>query len=61
MKDWKIVRSKKGCHPAFGYPLGDFLCINEDDVKKKVSELQNMGVNDIEILDYQQNIKHYEK
>lgn len=48
IKDWKIVKSKSGSHPN-GYPYGEMLCRDDEDVN---SALESM--HDPEVFDYKE-------
>jgi len=41
MKDWKVARSLSGYSPEFGFPIGEYLCRDEEEVKSCVEKLHD--------------------
>ena len=38
MNDWMVVKSKSGTHHECGYPIGEILIRNSDDIQKVIKE-----------------------
>lgn len=51
IKDWKIVRTKTGKDPEFGYPLGECICIRDGDIEFCANKW-NVNVTDLIVMEY---------
>ena len=49
MEEWLVVTSKSGKHVKYGYPIGEILCQDPENVQKVIKE---MNIHDPVITKY---------